>query len=78
MSKKKHTEEELAFLMDLRVRDRNLDEGLISAKELDSHLEALPDDEEQGEWVELPVIEPLDSSRLGKKGGDDGDEQLLT
>ena len=37
---KKHTEEDLAFLMDLRVRDRNLDEGLISAKELDGHLDA--------------------------------------
>ncbi len=78
MAKKKRTEEEMAFLLDLRVRDRNVTEGLISAAEIDGYLEELPDDEEQGEWIELPSIEPVDSSRLERKGEDDGDEQLLT
>ncbi len=55
---------QLEALMDLRVRARNLAEGLITQDEVDAYLEKLADDEDNAEWVDLPTV-----------GAGEGDEE---
>ena len=50
------TAAQIEALMDLRVRARNLAEGLITQDEVDAYLENLADDEDAAEWVDLPTI----------------------
>lgn len=75
----KPTNDELDLLLDLRVRERNVTEGLLKQDDLQSHLDALPDSEEIADWVDLPSME-ASGAALEKKGTptdeDDQDELL--
>lgn len=70
------------YLFDLRVRDRNLRQGVITAKQVQEYLDALHDDEDAGEMIDLPKIEAAEGlSELGKRSAsdaEDGQEELLT
>jgi hypothetical protein len=70
------------YLFDLRVRERNIVAGVITAKQVQEYLDALADDEEAGEMVDLPKMEATEGlAELGKRNKsevEDGQEELLT
>lgn len=67
------------YLFDLRVRDRNLKQGVITAKQVQEYLDALHDDENAGEMIDLPKIEAAEGlGKRGKSDTEDGQEELLT
>lgn len=48
------TSQKTPWDLDLRIRDRNLQKGVLSTKELERHLKELPDVSANAEAVPLP------------------------
>lgn len=65
------TAAKLEALMDLRVRARNLAEGLITPEDVEAYLKNLADDEEAAEWVDLPLIGPGEDDPKAPQTSDD-------
>jgi hypothetical protein len=64
---------------DLRVRERNLKAGMITEKELEKYLSAVPDSEAQTESFATPqpALDPpeeLEASSDDSDGSDDADD----
>ena len=53
---KKYEPKEMERFLDVRVRDRYVDDGTITAKQVDKHLAGLPDSADAAEYVDLPII----------------------
>ncbi len=62
--------------LDVRVRERNLRAGLISEKDLEKHVAALPDLAEQAETFALaqPALDAAAADDIDE-GDDDGDDE---
>ena len=60
---------------DLRVRERNLKAGMITEKELEKYLAAVPDAEAQTEsfTTPQPALDPPDEPEEALDDGDDTD-----
>jgi len=53
---KKYEPAEMARFLDVRVRDRYVDDGTITTKQVDKHLGDLPDSADVADYVDLPVL----------------------
>ena len=53
---RKTAPEEMERYLDVRVRDRYVAEGTITAKQVDKHLGDLPDSADVADYVDLPVL----------------------
>ncbi len=48
------TNQQSPWILDVRVRERNLDKGLLTEKEVEKHLAGLPDVADQAESFATP------------------------
>jgi hypothetical protein len=46
--------------LDVRIVDRNVRKGSLTAEEVQKQLQALPDDSENAEWVNVEELAKLD------------------
>ena len=49
-------------LLDVRVRERYLKEEEITPKQVQAHLDSLPDSEANAEWVDVPALYPEEAA----------------
>lgn len=62
------TNQKNPWAFDLRIRDRNLQQGLLGPKELEEYLETLPDVAENSEAVSVPQpVAEEDGAKEGEK-----------
>ncbi len=55
--------------LDVRLVERNISRGVLSAAELTAALAALPDDEENAEWINVDsLITETNPSEMNGKG----------
>ena len=49
-------------LLDVRVRERYLKEEENTPKQVQAHLDSLPDSEANAEWVDVPALYPEEAA----------------
>lgn len=57
---------EMDRFLDVRVRDRYVDDGTITAQQVTQHLGGLPDSADVADYVDLPVLGARDEDEARK------------
>ncbi len=66
---KKYEASEMERFLDVRVRDRYVADGTITAKQVDKHMGDLPDSADVADYVDLPVLGASEEDEAKEEDG---------